>query len=211
VYSASYDYLTDGDGRLESRDVTGVFTVELQNSDRLSVRASRNYEYLARPFGIAPGVTIPTGSYGFGDAQVGWAMGNQRRVSGSVTFSAGQFYDGRIVSAGYNGARVELSPRLSLEPGISLNRISLPAGTFTTTLVSNRATFTMTPQAFLSALLQYNSSNDTLSTNLRFRWEYQPGSEIFLVYTDERDTTFVGYPALKNRAVVAKINRLFRF
>jgi hypothetical protein len=45
---------------------------------------------------------------------------------------------------------------------------------------------------------------------LRFRWEYSPGSEVFVVYTDERDTVGRGFPALKNHAFVVKINRLFR-
>jgi hypothetical protein len=49
------------------------------------------------------------------------------------------------------------------------------------------------------------------SSNFRFRWEYHPGSELFVVYTDERDTLKPGYPDLKNRAFVVKINRLFRF
>jgi len=38
---------------------------------------------------------------------------------------------------------------------------------------------------FASALVQYNSSGDVFGTNLRFRWEYRPGSELFIVYTDE--------------------------
>ena len=38
-----------------------------------------------------------------------------------------------------------------------------------------------------------------------------PGSELFVVYTDERDTLVTGFPELKNRAFVVKINRLFRF
>ena len=55
------------------------------------------------------------------------------------------------------------------------------------------------------------------STNLRYRWEYAPGSEIFVVYTDERDMTedrFVTASTvrgIKNRAFVVKVNRLFRF
>jgi hypothetical protein len=32
-----------------------------------------------------------------------------------------------------------------------------------------------------------------------------------VVYTDERDTLARGYPDLKNRAFVVKINRLLRF
>ena len=59
--------------------------------------------------------------------------------------------------------------------------------------------------------VQYTSSSDLLGTNLRFRWEYQPGSELFVVYNDQRDTVTRGYPELENRALVIKINRLFRF
>ena len=61
---------------------------------------------------------------------------------------------------------------------------------------------------FASGLLQYNSADSTFSSNLRFRWEYQPGSELFVVYTDERDTFPSGAPELRNRAFVVKINRL---
>ncbi|MGC4083080.1 MAG: hypothetical protein QM736_13460 [Vicinamibacterales bacterium] len=48
------------------------------------------------------------------------------------------------------------------------------------------------------------------SSNLRYRWGYLPGSEFFVVYTDERDTTTLGYPGLRNRAFVVKVNRLLR-
>jgi hypothetical protein len=65
---------------------------------------------------------------------------------------------------------------------------------------------------FVSGLLQYNSSNSSLNTNLRLRWEYQAGSELSVVYTDERDTEMRrAYPDLRNRAFVVKINRLLRF
>ena len=55
------------------------------------------------------------------------------------------------------------------------------------------------------------AAGNVFSSNLRFRWEYSPGSELFVVYTDERDTTSPGYPALRNRAFVVKVNRLLRF
>jgi hypothetical protein len=64
---------------------------------------------------------------------------------------------------------------------------------------------------FMSGLVQYGSAGRTLTSNLRFRWEYRPGSEIFVVYTDERDTLTSGYPGLRNRALVVKVNRLWQF
>ena len=64
---------------------------------------------------------------------------------------------------------------------------------------------------FVSALLQFNSSSNLVSSNVRLRWEYRPGSELFIVYNDERDSLTRGLPDLKNRALIVKINRLFRF
>ena len=69
----------------------------------------------------------------------------------------------------------------------------------------------MTPRMFVSALVQYTSAANSLSTNFRFRWEYQPGSEFFVVYTDGHDTqAALGTPSLQNRGIVVKVNRLFR-
>jgi hypothetical protein len=101
-----------------------------------------------------------------------------------------------------------LSPRVSIEPGLTVNVVELPAGDFTSRLLSSRATFTVTPRMFFTGLLQFNSSTDAVSSNLRLRWEYRPGSELFVVYTDERDTLTRGLPDLKNRAFVVKMNRL---
>ena len=59
--------------------------------------------------------------------------------------------------------------------------------------------------------MQYNSSIRTVASNVRLRWEYQPGSELFVVYNDQRDTRLPGAPDLLNRAFIVKVNRLWRF
>jgi hypothetical protein len=64
---------------------------------------------------------------------------------------------------------------------------------------------------FASALLQYNSGRDVIAANVRLRWEYRPGSELFVVYNDERDTRARGFPELATRSLIVKINRLVRF
>jgi hypothetical protein len=46
---------------------------------------------------------------------------------------------------------------------------------------------------------------------MRLRWEYQPGSELFVVYTEQRDTLSPQFPELENRAFAVKLNRLIRF
>ena len=106
--------------------------------------------------------------------------------------------------------------QFSVEPTISINRVELPGGQFTTKLYRARADYGFSPRMFVSALLQYSSADRTFSSNLRFRWEYRPGSELFVVYTDERDYDERSRwrrrcAASKNRTFVVKINRLLRF
>jgi hypothetical protein len=50
-----------------------------------------------------------------------------------------------------------------------------------------------------------------VSSNVRLRWEYLPGSELFAVYNEQRDTLARTFPALANRAFIVKVNRLLRF
>ena len=139
-------------------------------------------------------------------------MGTQRRLSGSWTVQRGGYFNGTLTAIGFSRPRVELTPQFSIEPGVSFNRIKLPNGTVNAQLITNRITYTFTPRMFFGGLLQYNSSQDSLSMNLRLRWEYQPGSELFIVYNDQRDTSYRGgLPMLENRAFVVKFTRLFRY
>ncbi len=210
-WSASYNYLTDGTGRLETRRAQGSFFTEFENSDGLSIGYTRRYEFVERRFGIARGVTIPVGGYSFHNVSLGYLLGRQRKIAGFLSYDRGGFFGGAKSGVNYFFGRVEMTPQITLEPSFSFNWIDLPQGTFTTQVVRTRAIYTLTPRMFFTALMQYNSSSDSLSSNLRLRWEYQPGSELFVVYSEGRDTEVPGFPGLENRAFVVKFNRLFRF
>ena len=213
VFGASLDYVETGSGAVETRIAQARFETELENSDRLAFDVQRSYELLARDFPLAPDVTIPIGGYDFQDFYAAYQMGPQRRLAGTFSVQHGGFFNGTITAVGFQRGRLELTPQFSLEPGISINRIELPMiGEATIPLVTSRVTYTLTPRMFFGGLIQYNSSNSSLGTNLRLRWEYQPGSELFVVYNDTRDTSIRGRaPFLENRAFIVKLTRLFRF
>ena len=210
--TAGVEYIEgSSSGRMESRQQTGRVNVERENSDQFSFEGGTNYEFLPAAFNVARGVTIPGGGYAFNDWTARYAFGQQRRMSGTVSLQKGQFYDGHITALTLSGARVSVMTRLSVEPSVSINDVTLPAGDFTTTVLRGRSDYAFSPQMFVSGLVQYSSNDRIFSSNLRFRWEYRPGSELFVVYTDERDTTVIGFPGLRNRAFVVKVNRLLRF
>jgi hypothetical protein len=209
TWQANLNYFETGTGTLESREQTGSFNVEFENSDRFSLDGTRSFERLFEPFDVGSGVEIAPGAYTFSSVRASYSSGPQRRVSGSVSLQVGDFYDGTIASIGVSRGRVVVSNHLSLEPSVTLNRIRLPAGSVHQTLTRMRADYAFTPRMFASALLQYNASDRIFSSNLRFRWEYRPGSELFLVWTDERDTR-PGGTGLRNRAIAVKVTRLLR-
>jgi hypothetical protein len=211
TWEASGEYFENGSGQVESRLQSGAFTIERENSDFVSVQVNANYELLVRPFAIAPGVVIAPGGYDFANVTTGYTFGQQRRMSGAATLQVGNFYNGTITTLGLSAARVAVTNQLSLEPFVSINRVELPAGSFVSRLFRTRADYGFTPQMFASGLVQYSSADRTFSSNLRFRWEYRPGSEFFAVYTDERDTAALPGAGLRNRSFVLKITRLFRF
>jgi hypothetical protein len=90
-----------------------------------------------------------------------------------------------------------------------MNRVRIPQGDLTTHVGGARITYSFTPLMFASTLVQYNSEDDAVSINARLRWEYQPGSELFVVYNEGRDTAL--RPSLVGRSLIVKINRLFRW
>jgi PAS domain S-box-containing protein len=89
----------------------------------------------------------------------------------------------------YTAARIAVLKQFSVEPTIQRSRVELPTGNFTTVLLRTRTEYAFSPRMFMSALVQYSSADRSFSSNVRYRWEYKLGSELFVVYTDDRDTS----------------------
>ena len=210
TWDATYDHITDTGGRLQSRNAEAAFRSELQNGDSMAFEYARNYEFLAKPFAIAKDVTIPVGGYGFPEVRFMYWFGPQREASGIVRLVRGSFYNGTRTEVSAFRSRIEITPQISIEPGLTVDWVDLPEGKFATTLMSARTTYTLTPRIAVGALMQYVSTTHALGTNIRFRWEFIPGSDFYIVYTDDRDTRHAGFPTLQSRGLVVKLTRLFR-
>ncbi len=214
TYEASMEYFENGAGAVESRQQMGRFNVEFDNSDFLNVEVNANYDLLVTPFSPATGVTIPVGGYHYNDAVMSYNIGAQRRLSGTIGLQFGQYYNGTITALSFSQGRYAILKQFSVEPRLSINRIELPTGNFTQKQFGARTDYGFSPRMFASALLQYSSADRTFSSNVRFRWEYRPGSEFFVVWTDEQNTNPLDPRdrfELRNRAFVVKMTRLFRF
>ena len=210
-FTGSTSYVENGAGRLDTRNRGAEFDVDLQNGDKIVATYDNAYEYLAVPFRIATGVTLPVGGYTYDNVHLGFNRAARRQVSGNLSFDYGTFYNGHKTGFGVSSGRLSVTPQIAFEPTYAMNHATLVQGEFTTHLAGLRTIYTPAARMFTSAFLQYNSSTHNVSANVRLRWEYQPGSELFVVFNEDRDTLTRGFPDASNRAFIIKVNRLLRF
>ncbi len=202
----NYDRL---DGEMETREYKFEGKAILESSDRLIVDHTMTEERLLDGFDLSTEVAVPAGNYRFNRTGLRLWLGTHRSFSGYFRYEFGDFFGGTRREVSYWG-RAEVNQRLSMEPNISLNWIEVPGGEVQAQVSSLRATYTVSPRSFLGALVQYNSAAQLMSANVRFRWEYSPGSDVFVVFSTNRDGDD-GLAGLTDRALVVKFTRLFRF
>ena len=212
TFLGSIDYVTNASAtQVQNKELRGSFQTEFQNSDQTTAEYTHAYELIPKAFAISPGVIVPIGGYDSDNARITYSLGQQRPVSGRLAFGHGALYGGHRTETSYSG-RVALRPQLAVEPSLSLNWVNLPFGIFSAQLVSTRLIFTPSPRMILSSLVQYNASGHSVTSSARLRWEYRPGSELFLVYTDGRNLLDTQTPTgLLNRSVAVKVTRLLRY
>ena len=61
---------------------------------------------------------------------------------------------------------------------------------------------------FLNALIQYDSDEDEVLSNIRFNFMYKPLSDIYLVYNERRD---VADNQVLDRAITLKLTYVLPF
>jgi uncharacterized protein DUF5916 len=210
TWQGTLTYDTDASvTRVENRSLDGSFGIEFHSGDTALVEYIDEYELIPRSFKIATNVAVPAAGYQNHTLSGSYTMGNQRRIAGKVALASGALYNGTRHDASYSG-RVAFLPQFAIEPSISLAWVDLPYGAFTARLLANRFTYTPTTRFFVSSLIQFNADAHTMNSSVRLRWEYLPGSELFVVYSDGRATLGPGNDLL-NRSVAVKATRLLRF
>jgi hypothetical protein len=201
------DYITDLQGQLDTRSLTGGLEVYLNPDGQLTLRAEDQFDRLEAPFTVFPGVTIPVGAYGWREASLRYQTGQTRAVFGSVNVAGGEFYSGTRRSVGGN---LTIRPRydLSFEAGFTRNDVALPTGAFVADLASLRARYQWSTRLFGSAFVQYNTQTRAFVTNARVNFRYKALSDVFLVYTERRNTQT---QVRDERTIALKVTRMVAF
>ncbi|MEJ2238817.1 MAG: DUF5916 domain-containing protein [Gemmatimonadales bacterium] len=202
-------HLTELNSQLLTREGTIGLGVIFLDGSTASLSYNNRFERLDEPFRVDPDgiVVFPTGSYSFHEARVSFASSAAKALNFSTNVTAGGFYSGSRVSIGAQ-AQWRPSYRISFRLSASHDDVSGEGGSFTADVLRSRIQFAASTTLFGSGDVQYNSQSEELITNVRVNLIYAPLSDVFLVYTERRDTAD---KLVLERSVTAKVTKMFAF
>jgi hypothetical protein len=177
------------------------------------------HENVLNPFTIGGKVDIPAGAYDFADLQVYLSMATGRRLRTSLDARAGTYFDGTraqaILTPTWN-----VSPHLELGGEYRWTLLRFPTRDQSADIHVARLRIgtALDARASGNAFVQYNSTTGALDLNLRLRYAFAEGTDLWLVYNEgldiDRPDTGVGVqrsPLSLSRALIVKYTHTLGF
>lgn len=209
-------YFRTLDGSAESRAYEPQLQLEFKSGTQLTMSLRSNFESVSDSFDVA-GTTIAQGDYWYHEGQVHVMLPRSAILRGDYRATAGSFYDGRRVGLSL-GPAWNPSRYLELGGAYEVNRIDFKArGQHATThLVRLKAQIALNTRIFFSALAQYDNVDDHARFNGRFRYNFDEGTDLWLVYDEGVFTVrdVAGEPRLprsSGRTLLLKYTRTLTF
>jgi hypothetical protein len=203
-------YTTDQDNRLIGRLHHLMHGTTLRDDSFINVIYQRNLDVLDLPFRIRPTVTIPAGAYNMDEWVFTYNTSPGKRFYSRLSFSPNDFYGGNKNTTTAAGG-IRATSQFSAELQYNRNDVDMPWGKFLVNLTTLRVDYTFSPRMTIRSLTQYNSSTHEISNNIRYNFIHRPGSDLYIVYNELRQT---GLPAdifaQKDRQLVLKVNYLLQ-
>lgn len=211
----SYDAYYGFDNRLQTaRGHFHPFEIQPRQGGRFGWFMDYNSDNPTAPFTVfnrdGRRVVIPAGEYAWWQHAFEYLHNPSARVTATVRYRIGNYYNGDFKGIEFT-SDYRITPRATASLGWTRQAADLPYGRFVNNLVPIKASYAFTTLANVSALIQYNGPNATLSSNIRLAILTRSGTGLFVVYNDRRDMTSYTSVETLGRSFIVKYNRLFDF
>lgn len=205
----SYESFWGFDGFQETATLHVDNAWDFEKGYSVSPAVNVQWEGLRQPFTVyrsgGRSVTVPAGSYRSPYAAGLFNTDRRKWISVSGSYNVGGFL---------SGTQNSWAPQLNIRKGAAftssirwtISDIHLPQGDFQTNLGSFRFAYNFSPMVNAQALIQYNDVTRRWSTNLRFNWQRDAATGLYVVYNDTEAFNGLG-PV--NRAFIIKYSHLF--
>ncbi len=207
-------YFRNADGSPESREIRPELEFAFRGGANLTVGTLSSFESVPEPFAISD-AEIPAGDYWFHEANAMLRLPRSDLFRGEFNASVGSFYDGRRIGISLSPTWV-VSRHLELESAWEINRLDFAARDEGTTaqLARLKVKTALNPRLSVSTFGQYNNATAQTSFNVRFRYHFREGTDLWIVYNEGLYNDRDGFsgprrPLSSGRALLVKYSHTF--
>ncbi len=203
------------DGTVESASVEHEWGLDFKSGRSVEGEVEVRTEDLRRPLAFPENTSVPAGRYTFATGNVGYESPNGQLLRVEANSTAGGFFDGwrweAALSPTWNPSR-----HLELEGTYNANLVRFPdrGQRFVAHVARLRTQVALNKQVSTNAFLQYNSAVRLATANVRFRYHFGEGNDLWVVYNEgvnlDRERTVPVLPWTDARSVLVKYTYTFR-
>ena len=172
------------------------------------------YENVIDTFSFSDDSYVPAGKYGFNEFEAHLNSSRSKRFVLGVDVFAGSFYDGTRFGFGFEPSwNVGSSLQLGLEYEHNFLSFKSRNQSFNGGVAGFKALVMFTNRASVSTFIQYNSAENAVITNFRFRYNPREGNDFYIVVNEGRSTyrdiENPRLPLYNNRSILLKYTYTF--
>ncbi len=199
---------------VESANAEYAIDLEWKSGANVSMDLEMDYEDLKKDEDFPEGTIVPAGSYTTFEIKGGYDMpgGSLFRTDFDCSFSG--FFDGWQLDLGVK-PKWNVSRYLEMGSEYEINVVRFPSRNqgFNVHVIRLRTRAAFNTQASLNAFVQYSNVSDQFSTNIRFRYNFGEGNDLWLVYNENlnayRDDEIPRKLLTKRRTLLMKYTHTF--
>lgn len=202
------------DGSVESAEAEHEWNVEFKSGVQMEAEVELAVEDLVEPLELSDDAVVPPGRYSFAAASAGYTARDGALFRPALRLTAGRFFDGNAVSLSLSPTW-NVSRHLELGGQLEAVRIRFPSRDqkFDFVVGRLRTQVAFDTRASISAFVQYNSAADIVSANLRMRYNFREGRDLWIVYNEGINTDRQGsdpmLPVTDSRTLLLKYTHTF--
>jgi len=178
-FGAAGVFITGLDNQLQSSQVRLWGEVESQQADAYDLNVYHYYENVPKVFALPKGIPVPAGEYSWTNIvpQINTTRGRWYSVNWTVECCS--FYNGNYLKSDFT---VIFRPNelFEITPHYVATFIDLPTGHVAIHIISASGGINFTPDMQVLLQAQFDNISRSFSFSARYRWEYEPGNEVFV-------------------------------
>jgi hypothetical protein len=206
--------LRNGDGSVESGALEAAWSLAWKSGRTLTPSLEAAVEDLRAPLMLPEDAVVPAGRYSFLRANLSYGPPFGPLFRSGADLSLGTFYGGWSADLSL-GPTWNVSRHLEIGGTYRVTFIRFPEWerAFETHVGGIRIQTALNKQVSLNSFVQYNSAFDLVSTNVRFRYNFKEGSDLWVVYNEgfnvDRTREVPWLPLTNDRTILVKYSHTF--